>query len=255
MAVVSGPIHMVANLDTRFGDLSQAEADDEDVMCGVLQAVMARLPAHITARKYWDVIKADGFCVRDILGHLTRADLVDMGVARGHAIAIEGLIFPHVANPAVVAVVKPTTTVRTNPAPDFPAVGSTGLPTARALKAWMVGVYDTLKERNVDATMLRAVQARPKDPLDVNWLHGDEVDQELWTVLVRCGKAGMPADLILSFPESVRMGSHGLKAWKHLFERVLLVTDASIAALRKWFNNPPTFKQGGANARHPKQVD
>jgi hypothetical protein len=73
---------------------------------------------------------------------------------------------------------------------------------------------------------------------------GTEVDQAYWTVLTRCGKAGLPTDLILSFPAVVRDGEQGLKAWKHLFERVFLVTDASIAALQRYFDNPPSAKQG-----------
>jgi hypothetical protein len=48
----------------------------------------------------------------------------------------------------------------------------------------------------------------------------------------------------LSFPAVVRDGELGLKAWKHLFERVFLTTDASITALQKWFDNPPSAKQG-----------
>ena len=73
----------------------------------------------------------------------------------------------------------------------------------------------------------------------VNWAEGGVADQELWSVLAKCGKDGLPDQLMLSFPASIRDGEQGLRAWQHLFERVLLVTDQSLDALQGYINAPP----------------
>jgi hypothetical protein len=56
--------------------------------------------------------------------------------------------------------------------------------------------------------------------------------------MVRC-KDGLPTELVTSFLLSVRDAEQGLRARKYLFERVLLNTDQSIAALQAYFDIRP----------------
>jgi len=109
----------------------------------------------------------------------------------------------------------------------------------------MPAVFDTLKERGVVVDKLRDVFRAPKEDVDPAWDHGGAVDRELWSVLVRCGKDGIPEGLMLSFPASVREGEQGLRAWQHLFRRVLLVSDQSIAALQAAFVAPQVVRRKG----------
>ena len=243
MAVATTTAQVVATLDDRFTRLSEADAADQDIMFGVLQAVMSGLPQPIAVQKYFEKMLDSGFCFRVVLEELTVQDLADMGMPRGHAIAVFKILFPkpHVA----VRALQPSqqTNNRSVAAPAFPMLGRAGLPSARSLKAWMPAVFDVLKERGVPSLELKAVLADSKEDIDPAWVHGGLEDQVLWSVLVRCGKEGIPADLMLSFPASVRDGEQGLRAWQHLFQRVLVVTDQSISALQARFDSPPVVRK------------
>ena len=157
--VTSVSEQVVARLDDRFARLSEADAADQDVMFGVLQAVMSGLPQPIAAQKYYEKLLEDGFCFRDVLEDLTGQDLAAMGIPRGHAIGLMKILFPR---PHVdVRVLQPSLQVnrRLVSAPEFPALGKAGLPSARSLKAWMPSVYDVLKERGVSSLELKDVFA------------------------------------------------------------------------------------------------
>ena len=106
-------------------------------------------------------------------------------------------------------------------APEFPEI-SGGLPSARDLKAWMPSVLDVLERRGLDVRELSEVMRSPRSEIDPRWDHGGASDRELWSVLLRCGKRGLPADVMMSFLASVRDGRQGLRAFQHLFRRVLL---------------------------------
>ena len=153
MALVQSPSqNMVASLDYRFRDLSTVDAEDEDIVFGVLSAVMAELPTHVRTKAYDDVIRTEGWCVRKALAKLSRVDLVGMGMPGGHAMQVRDILFPEAEQFAPPPAQSAVAIGRTIPAPAFPAVGKTGRPTASALKAWMPGVYTTLKERGVSTT-------------------------------------------------------------------------------------------------------
>ena len=129
--VTSVSEQVVARLDDRFARLSEADAADQDVMFGVLQAVMSGLPQPIAAQKYYEKLLEDGFCFRDVLEDLTGQDLAAMGIPRGHAIGLMKILFPR---PRVdVRVLQPSLQVnrRLVSAPEFPALGKAGLPSAR----------------------------------------------------------------------------------------------------------------------------
>ena len=94
---------MVGRLDPRFNVLSNADANDEDIVCGVLQAVLAGLPLHIAVLNHYALIKAEGFCVRSVLAQISRTDLTEMGLNKGHAIAVHDIIRP----PQLAVAVEP----------------------------------------------------------------------------------------------------------------------------------------------------
>ena len=240
MALYQPQVNMVGRLDPRFNVLSNTDANDEDIVCGVLQAVLEGLPLHIAALNHHTLIKAEGFCVRSVLSQISRTDLTEMGLNKGHAIAVHDIIRPPQLAVAVeqAPVVNVQAPVKSTAAPPFPAVLSTGLPTARDLTAWMPGVYDALRDRQVPSAALKQLFTDPKTVIPVGYDHGGAADQALWSVLVRC-RDGLPTDLVMSFPKTVRDGEQGLSAWKHLFERVLIVTDQSIQALQNYFDDPP----------------
>ena len=239
---IAPQVNMVGRLDPLFAGLSATQANDEDSVFGVLDTVLAAgLPLHIAAQGYAHLIRGEGCCVRSTLAKLQRADFMDMGMNMGHAIAVVDCLRPPVevqAEAAQPPLPQPPPAVKFAAAPAFPAVNAEGLPTARDLTAWMPGVYDTLRERRASTAELKAVFAKPKDAIPADWVHGGAADQALWSVLVRC-KDGISTELQLSFPPSVRDGEQGLRAWQHLFERVLIVTDESIAALQAYFDRPP----------------
>jgi hypothetical protein len=56
---------------------------------------------------------------------------------------------------------------------------------------------------------------------------------------------GLPAQIMLSFPPSVREGEQGLKAWTHLFRRVVVVTDQYVGALQAYLDSPPAVSRNG----------
>ena len=228
MAMGSDNVVNVVALDGRFAALTVQEAADEDAVEFVMREVFAELPPAVATLKYERMLRAEGFCFRDLLEALTVQDMVDLGIVRGHAILLSRLLRP-VGGLPVVQVLQPSAQMnRRASAPTFPAAGKGGLPSARALRAWMPAVFDTLKERGVVVDGLRDVFRAPKEDVDPAWVHGGAVERELWSVLVRCGKDGIPEGLMLSFPASVREGEQGLRAWQHLFRRVLLVSDQSI---------------------------
>jgi hypothetical protein len=167
---------MVASLDPRFVKLTEDEADNEETMFGVLEGVMSGLSLHVKAAKYFEVLRENGLCIRSVLATVTRADLMEIGLNLGHAKVVLAALFPQVAQVVVVPPVATQKYVRTNPAPDFPPVGSTGLPAPRDLRAWMVGVYDTLRERGVPTAGLKEVQLKPKTAIRADWVDGTERD-------------------------------------------------------------------------------
>ena len=92
----------------------------------------------------------------------------------------------------------------------------------------MPSVLDVLERRGIDVRELAEAQRDPRSELDAGWDHGGVTDRELWSVLLRCGKRGLPAEVVMSLPASVR--GQGLRAFQHLFRRVLLVSDESLGA-------------------------
>ncbi len=180
---------------------------------------------------------------------MSKHDIIEMGFRRGDALKLMAKLFPVAAVQATATVLTESLQGNGRPperAREFPELkGSSGLPTARGLKAWMPGVLDVLERRGVNVNELVEIQRDPRSELDPAWLHGGAQDKALWSVLAGCGDKGLPAEIMLSFPASVRDGRQGLRAWQHLFRRVLLVTDESIAALQTWFDSPPAVKKRG----------
>jgi hypothetical protein len=88
MAVVVCKPDQVVALDRRFEDLDDDQADDEDVIYGVLKAVLAGLPRTVAAKKYFETIKEGGFCFRKALVKLSVQELKDLGLPSGHAIQV-----------------------------------------------------------------------------------------------------------------------------------------------------------------------
>jgi len=171
-----------------------------------------------------------------------------MGFKQGEAMRLYAKLFPRSGNVASVERVlssSPVSNGRSNEcAPEFPAL-SGGLPSARDLKAWMPSVVDVLERRGIDVRELTDMQRDPRSELDPGWDHGGVTDRELWSVLLRCGKRGLPAEIMMSLPASVREGRQGLRAFQHLFRRVLLVSDESLGALQAWFDAPPVVRRRG----------
>ena len=68
--------------------------DDEDQLYGVLAALMLTLPAAVRDTKPADVLRANGYCHRSAMETLRVSDLEEMGVLRGHASMMMGLLRP-----------------------------------------------------------------------------------------------------------------------------------------------------------------
>ena len=73
-------------LETRLE--SCKEPDNEDVVAGILEAVLDELPAPIAEAKHSATIKANGYSLVSELRELSRKDLEKLGVPPGHAKAI-----------------------------------------------------------------------------------------------------------------------------------------------------------------------
>jgi hypothetical protein len=244
--VSSGCLQVVA-LDARFTSLVESEHEDEDVVFGVLQAVFTGLPRTLYAKNFHEVLLEQGFCSVDALSAVTVEDLVSVGIVPGYARKVINCLRPPrpVDRDVVVAESPIRPAGRSYKAPTFPKLGATNLPTASALKAYMPLVFVALRERGVEFRELQDVYKDPAGDIDPAWDHGGDRDRALWAVLAGAGD-GLDARLMLSFPTSVRDGEQGIRAWKHLFERVLLVTDESIAALQVYFDTPPVVRKKGA---------
>ena len=57
----------------------------------------------------------------------------------------------------------------------------------------------------------------------------------VFDALVGCGKDGLPADLLLSFPPDILTTALGVAAVAHISRMVLVVTDEGAAVLLEWF--------------------
>ena len=127
--------------------------DDEDQLYGVLAALMLTLPAAVRDTKPADVLRANGYCHRSAMETLRVSDLEEMGVLRGHASMMMGLLRPGGDPPPTP---KPAARNETSSEPvrmngrymrcrAFPDVVSGGTPARRPWKAFIMAFTVVLR--------------------------------------------------------------------------------------------------------------
>ena len=234
-------------MNAAFTALSATDAGDEEVVNGVLAALLDQQPKSIRQGGYGKLIYENGFCFRAALVALQPRDLVALGVKPGHAGMVCRAINPE-GPVAVVEVTEERMQVASDSnggrrvVPEFPALQKNGLPSARDLRGHMPLVYAVLRSRKVATQDLKAALAAPGAEIDPDYGHGVGADKALWDVLI---EKGLPAQIMLSFPPAVREGEQGLRAWTHLFRRVVAVTDQSVGALQAYLDSPPVVTRKG----------
>ena len=153
-------------MNTAFAAMSADDADDEDMVRGVLGAVLDKEPLSIRQGGYAKLIHESGFCFRSALLALRPGDLVALGVKPGHAgmvcraINPKGVVEGVLVDPERVQVASDSNGGR-RVVPEFPALQKNGLPSARDLRGHMPLVYAVLRSRKVDTSDLKAAFMAP----------------------------------------------------------------------------------------------
>ena len=75
------------------------DPDDEDVIAGVLEALLDELPGPIADAKHSKTLRANGYCLVSELREVSRADLEALGLQPGHAKAVVRKIYAPVVLP------------------------------------------------------------------------------------------------------------------------------------------------------------
>jgi hypothetical protein len=236
---------MAHRLEDRLEAVTTPE--DEDVVAGIIGALLDELPGPISEKKYAALIKENGYALVTELRDLTRDDLEQLGLSPGHAKAVVRKLR------AQVAVVQqpgnqqqqnqtaaiPQKLVRCS---EFPEVQANGLPLARPLRAWS-DQYSAAMRANavppsrqdvVDHVMNNEGGGKPEQ-----YVHGDEIDVLLYDLLQTAGPKGLPVELSLSLPKAYRDLKQGLNCLAWIYSSVLKSSDQSVGVLSKWFNTPP----------------
>ena len=97
-------------LDRRLTVLSSADAADEDVVLGVLQAVLEVVPAPADGPGYAELLQEEGFGYVATLDLITLQDLLDMDIAKGFARLIYATLKPPAAASALAVEEPPVDT-------------------------------------------------------------------------------------------------------------------------------------------------
>ena len=69
------------------------DPDDEDVIAGVLEALLDELSGPIADAKHSKTLRANGYCLVSELREVSRADLEALGLQPGHAKAVVRKIY------------------------------------------------------------------------------------------------------------------------------------------------------------------
>ena len=233
---------MVGQVHAQLEALDADGREDEDVVFGVMQALLAKLPKSIVVKKYAENLRTDGFCLVDALELMTVDDVRQAGVPGGHAKLVHAALVRGTRGAAEgggeIARVIGVAPGATKKASEFPELKKNGLPSAAALRAWMPSVHAAVRSNGGDVADLKAALAKPADPVRADYDNGGDLDRVVWEVLVGCGSKGVPAQIFSSFGKSVQEGEHGLRAFQQLFQSVMTVTDDSLAVLQSYINSP-----------------
>ena len=233
---------MVGQVHAQLEALDADGREDEDVVFGVMQALLAKLPRSVVVKKYAENLRTEGFCLVDALEMMTVDDVRQAGVPGGHAKLVHSALVMGARvstdRSGEVARVIGVAPGATKKASEFPELKKNGLPSAAALRAWMPSVYAAVRGNGGDVSDLKAALAKPADPVRDDYDHGGDADRILFEVLTGCGGKGVPPQIFSSFGKAVQDGEQGLAAFKQLFQSVLTVTDDSLGVLQRYVNDP-----------------
>ena len=229
------------------------DPDDEAEVYGILAALFLVLPSAVRKLDPAAVLKANGYCFVSALGLMTLDDLEQLGMPRGHARMIMNCVHepraPPPSSPPPIDAARNTTAAapqshraRCRP---FPESTSSGVPTARAWRAFVMTFVVVLRVIGVPIPVpdvILAAGLRPGDPATM--VVPPEVSGMVWDALLSV-EGGLPDDILLSIPESVMLDRDGEAAVRHIGARVMTTSDQSVAALSSWYNDPtPIVKPG-----------
>ena len=218
------------------------DPDDEDVVAGVLEALLDELPGPIADAKHSKTLRANGYCLVSELREVSRADLEALGLQPGHANAVVRKLYAPVVlqqqpplsnNPQNISAAAPRKLIRCN---EFPELQANGLPAARALEAWSDQYSANLRANHVSTArqdIAEYVMSHDGVGRPENYSDGDEEDVVLYDLLVTAGPKGLPVDLTLSFPPEYRQLKQGINCLQWIYTVVLKSSDQSIAVLAK----------------------
>jgi hypothetical protein len=229
---------------------------DQAVVKGVLAAIFTAAGPSFAAKKLEEKLAEQDACDVSKLVTLTVDKLIKyFGMTYGEAETVDEGIFPKEDQvvPFVQVIAQGLggapalgAAAGSRTAPEFPALGSDGLPSARDMRGWLPGFRTHLAGR-VSVAALAEYDALAKDAkheLPALYLSGATADSEaVMTALLTAGTKGLPTGIVLSFQASVIEHRQGLVALKDLLSRVFTVSDVSLGVLLAWFQKPDQVLQ------------
>ena len=213
---------------------------------GKLGVVLSDLHVSVQARKYDQLLKDNGYDHKAALEELDAQSLLELGVPHGHCKLLIKAFFPVEVETVVGREVslgsnQPKSGKSIKPCAEFPAVTATGVPSDKSFRAWIILFLVYLRGLVAEETLeaVRLTASNPAADLALEWTVASEESSVVFDALVSAGKAGLPADLLLSFPPATVTGALGLVALRQISRMVNTLTDEGAAVMQGWFNQPP----------------
>ena len=220
-----------------------SDPTDEDVVRGILQAILVRPNVSQSAEKekYWDLLIDQGYDTVPALAQLTPAKLGALGVKDGHRDLLMSVLFesgaPHGGAPAEA---NGLPRVKQSEVGAFPALGVTGRPTSVAWKMWRPRFVGHMRPRVGDAFLLdaKAVLTDPHKALPISHVPHSAENRVLFNEVIN-GGSGMPERLQAQLPVRLLDEELGLEVLQWIGKHVEAAADSAAEVVTEWLTAPP----------------
>jgi hypothetical protein len=221
--------------------------EDQDIVKGLCAALFSRLPPEVQSERYEDLLNEKGMCYVRTLRRLTEQRLIDWGIPDGHAMMLmealsgeEGAYQLAAAPEAQVGAMEARPSTKFVRAPAFPDLGTDGLPSRAALRAYLPKFQVACRVNGLAAgdqdALQRVIKAR--GDVEQGWAWSTDAEVVVFETLVTAGQDGLPERLMLSFPSVNLEARQGIDCLIWLLKSVFTSCDDSVGVLSKAFADP-----------------
>jgi hypothetical protein len=250
------------SIQTLHPSLVALDADaTPEMVRGVLSAIFDDLPRAAQAKRYHELLAAEGFSDVGSLSVLDLEGLRACGIMAAHCAlllrAVSGTLPTALSAPAALprSPLPPGSPAgEIKPAGDkfsklrataFPKMGACGIPTRGDFSAWLT-TFVALVSPAVSRECTSALSKLLTDPdgIGAAWESESAESAFVWRTWVNAGSDGLPSALVNSIPLDTRSRQLGVAGLQWLAQRVMAVSDGSIAVDLAWFASPQPVREG-----------